>query len=222
MRSLYETVLFKRSPEEIKSLCKKPGKVPGTGVYIDSNITFYKLFNTGTGDVKYTWDKKRSRLQFKEWFAKHCPKAAEHYTLGQFTHELTRNPFLHLSLAIAWIVVSSYTTYYKVTKTVTEEEETALAVGLIVSSLVFHFFLYEFLYSQLYFSFRYTVLILPLVLLLLNPITLPSLIVLLNMSKMDVKAAVKEMMWKVTFGCNVLYSLLGFIMTWLMAVGFFF
>ena len=216
MRSIYETVFFKRSPEEMKSLCKKPGLVPGSGFSIDGVLKEYRLYNTGTGDVKYTWDKGRSRLQFKEWFTKYCPKAAENYTLGQFTHELARNPFLHLSLAIIWVAVSSYITYYKVTKTITEEEETALAAGLIVSSLVFHFFLYRFLYSILFFSFRHTLWILPLMLLLLNPITLPSLIVLLNLSKVDVNGDAKEILWKASIGCNVLYSILGFMM------GFFF
>ena len=53
-------------------------------------------------------------------------------------------------------------------------------------------------------------------LLLLNPITLPSLIVVLNLSKVDVNGDAKEILWKASIGCNVLYSILGFMM------GFFF
>jgi len=210
MRSIYETVLYTRSPGEIKSLCKKPGLVPGSAFSIDGVLKEYRLYNTGTGDTKYKWDKGISRLQFKQWFAKYCPKAAEHYTLSKFTHELARNPFLHLSLVVVWIAVSSYITYYK--DKATEEEETALAAGLIVTSLVSHFFLYQILYSMLFFSFRHTLWVLPLMLLLLNPITLPALILVLNLSKVDVEGSVKEMLWKATIGSNVLYSILGFLM----------
>jgi len=210
MRSIYETVLYTRSPEEVKSLCKKPGVVPGSSFSIDGVLKQYRLYDTGTGDTKYKWDKGTSRLQFKQWFAKYCPKAAEHYTLGQFTHELIQNPFLHLSLFVVWIAVSSYITYYKLKAT--EEEETALAAGLIVTSLFSHFFLYHFLYSMLFFSFRHTLWVLPLIFLLLNPITLPSLILVLNMSKVDMEDSVKEMLWKATIGSNILYSILGFLM----------
>jgi len=224
MRSLLDIPLYKRSDDTLKQMCKKGGNgVLGGGIYVDGKANFYRLYDTGTGETKYTWNKGKSRLSFREWYSKYCPKASEDYTLFLLVNDTIRNPIFHITLALAWLGVSSYINYYKSTNKVSEDEENKLAAGLIVSSIVLHFFFYRFFSPNIvhivgylrYANFNIFFLffdLLPILLLLINPITLPSIIIALNLFNVKKRDDYKDYLWKINTGFCVTYFVVGLLM----------
>ena len=224
MRSVLDIPLFKRSDETVKEMCKKDGYgALGAGFYVDGKPHSYRLYNTGTGETKYKWEKGKSRLGFKEWYSKYCPKASEDYTLFLLYVATVKHPYFHIALALIWLGVSSYINYYKLTNTVSEDEENRLAAGLIVSSVVLHFFFYRSYVPTILMTLRsfrymtYTLIgfvffLLPVLLLFINPITLPSIILALNLSKAENRDTYKDSMWKINTGFCAIYVITGLFM----------
>jgi hypothetical protein len=217
MRSILETVLYKQSPEDLAKICKDPNLSKSWRITVSGKLDYYALFNSVTMERKYKWEKKKSHLPFKEWYAKYCPKVGHDYTLGHLIKDSIRTPVFHLILAALWISVSSYIHYKKLSESkISADQENKLAGGLIISSFILHFLLYSFL-SVLVTS-RYILpkpaIIIPMILLLLSPILSALVIIGLNLSKLADKDKYKEYLWKINLGSTVVYDILGLIMTW--------
>jgi hypothetical protein len=217
MRSILETVLYKQTPEDLAKICKNPDLSKSWRITVSGKLDYYALFNSVTMERKYKWQKRKSQLPFKEWYAKYCPKVSHDYTLGHLIKDSIRSPVFHLVLAALWISVSSYIHYKRFSESkMNENDENNLAGVLIISSFILHFLLYSFL-SVLATS-RYilptSATILPMILLLLSPILSSLIIIGLNLSKVADKDKYKDYLWKMNLGSTVVYDILSLIMTW--------
>jgi hypothetical protein len=215
MRSIYKTILYKRTPEELEKICSDPALSKSFGFWIDGKLQSSDLYNSVTGKAKYTWIKGKS-IPYKKWYAKYCPKVSHDYTLGQLLNDSMRSPIFHISLAIIWISVSSYINYYKLANTVSEDNENKLAASLIVTSFFLHYFLYYVLFTMasVWFGNINSFNILMILFLLFNPITLPTIIILLNLANVQEREKYKEYLWKINTGFSVFYGILGLLMGW--------
>jgi hypothetical protein len=100
---------------------------------------------------------------------------------------------------------------------VSESDENKLAGGLIVSSYLLHDLLYVFLFAMARpFSFSYiqTYNIVLFIFLLLNPITIPAIILGLNLANVEGREKYKEYLWKMNTGFSAFYGVLGLLMGW--------
>ena len=217
MRSIYETILYKRTPEEIAKICKDPKLSKTWSIRVSGKLNTQYLIDSVTRDRKYKYDRRKSTLTYKKWYEKYCPKVSHDYTFGQLLEDVLHSPIFHISLAFVWIVVSSYIHYYKFTQAVSESDENKLAGALVISSAVLHFMLYLFLFSvALPFSYKdiNTGNILMAVFLLLNPITIPIIILGLNLASVEGREKYKDYLWKINTGFSVFYGVLGLLMGW--------
>ena len=215
MPSIYETVLYKRTPEELVKICKDSKLSKGWSMWVSGKLTRYTLFDSVTRERKYRWESGKSRLPFKKWYSKYCPKVSHDYTFGELLEDAIHSPAFHISLALVWIIVSSYIHYYKLTNTVSETEENKLATGLIVSSAILHVLLYYFMSETVrYFPLTGPISILMAIFLLINPIILPAIIVVLNLANAPNKEIYKEYLWKINTGFSALYGVIGLLMGW--------
>jgi hypothetical protein len=214
MKTILETVLYKRTPEELEKICKDVNASRSWRITHSGKLTYYALFNSVTRERKYKWEKGKSHLPFKEWYSKYCPKVSHDYTLGELMEDAIHSPMFHISLALAWIGINGYIAYYKTQNTLTEDEENKILVGLIISSFILHYLLYFFL-KTVSFSFLFGgINILSLSLLLLNPIIPSAVILILNVSNYKDKDTYKKYLWRAYNGSTILYSILGLIMGW--------
>jgi hypothetical protein len=217
MKTILETVLYKRTPDELEKICKDVNASRSWRITVNGKLNSYSLFNSVTRERKYKWEKGKSRLPFKEWYSKYCPKVSHDYTLGELMEDAIRSPVFHISMALIWITISSYINYYKLTNTVSEDYENKLAACLIVSSGILHYLLYFFLLTVARpFSYKYIRMehILMSLFLLLNPITIPTIILSLNMASVEGREIYKNYLWKLNIGFSALYGLLGLLMGW--------
>lgn len=204
MSSFLQTVLYKRTPEEIELMCKNPGPpVKMTILRINGKMEAAHIYDSITVNKSYSW-KQGSRTPFKEWYAKTCPKVNHDYTVRDLIRDIFGNPLFHTALVVAWVALNAYIYYYK-----EEEDENMLAFAAVVGSLFLHFFLYRDL--QL-FSYGFSrVRLIPAVLLLLSPIIAPLAIIALNWTDVPEKATYKEYLWWSYAGSAALYTVLGLL-----------
>lgn len=218
MGSIYETVLYKRTPEEVVKICKNPKLSKTWSIWVSGKLDTQYLIDSVTRERKYKWDRRTSTLTHKKWYEKYCPKVSHDYTFGQLLDDALHSPGFHISLAIIWISLSSYIHYYKFTQTVSESDENKLAGGLIISSAILHFLLYFVLFTIVRFSYTFNSIhaetILMTVFLLLNPITIPVIILGLNLASVEGREKYKEYLWKINTGFSAVYGVLGLLMGW--------
>ena len=58
MKALLETVLYKRSPEELEKICKDVNASKSWRITYNGKLTYYALFNSVTRKRKYKWEKE--------------------------------------------------------------------------------------------------------------------------------------------------------------------
>jgi hypothetical protein len=216
MRSLYETVLYKRTSEEIKKICKDTTLSKSWSIRVNGKLDTFYLIDSITGDRKYKWDNKKS-TPFRQWYSNYCPKVSHDYTVGALIGDAIRSPIFHISLAFVWITISSYINYYKLTNKVSDEDENKLAAGLVISSIILHSLLYYFMFTMARpFSYKYIHIenIVMALLLLFNPITIPIIILGLNLASVEEREMYKNYLWKINTGFSALYGILGIVMGW--------
>jgi hypothetical protein len=215
MRSIYETVLYKRTPEELEIICKDPALSKTWSIWNNGTLIEQDLIDTVTRKSKYTWKKGRS-IPYKKWYAKHCPKVSHDYTFGQLLEDAVHSPMFHISLALIWISIISYINYYKLTNNVSENDENKLAAGIIVSSSLLHYLLYFFMLTMArpWFGNINLLNIVMILFLLINPITIPAIIIALNLANVQGREKYKEYLWKINIGFSAFYGVLGILMGW--------
>jgi hypothetical protein len=122
----------------------------------------------------------------------------------------------HISLALIWISIISYINYYKLTNNVSENDENKLAAGIIVSSSLLHYLLYFFMLTMArpWFGNINLLNIVMILFLLINPITIPAIIIALNLANVQGREKYKEYLWKINIGFSAFYGVLGILMGW--------
>lgn len=192
MRSIYETVLYKRSPEEVATFCKTKATT--------------RLYDADTGKLRFQYP-STSKIPFKKWHYKHCLEVNNDFTLGELVTNIGENSVVHLALAILWTFLNVYVYFTK-----EDYDETTVILGLLVSSLILHSMIYLYFYRL---GIKTTTAAL---IVLFNPILILSLLYLLNITDIQNKDTIKEYMWYVYAGSALLYSAVGFIAYFLVSV----
>ena len=97
-----------------------------------------------------------------------------------------------------------------------EDDENKLAAGLIISSVLLHYLLYFVMLTMArpWFGNINFINILMILLLLINPITIPAIIMSLNLANVESREKYKEYLWKINTGFSAFYGVLGILMGW--------